>query len=112
MRFSGRSSSWAILALACGFVALLADTVSAATPKRVLVVHSFGNAAPPFTTHSTAFETELTARMGEQIDLDEVSLDVARYATLDMEEALVDLMRARQTKWQPDLVVPVGSPAG
>ncbi len=49
--------------------------------------------------------------MGEPVDLDEVSLDVARYATLDMEEALVDLMRKRQSKWQPDLVVPIGSPA-
>lgn len=80
--------------------------------KRVLVVHSFGNAAPPFTTHSIAFETELTAKMGEPVDLDEVSLDVARYATLDMEEALVEFMRKRQSKWQPDLVVPIGSPAG
>ncbi len=29
-----------------------------------------------------------------------------------MEEALVGLMRARQMKWKPDLVVPIGSPAG
>ena len=84
----------------------------AAEPKRVLVVHSFGNAAPPFTTASTAFESTLAKEMGKPVDLDEVSLDVARYATLDIEEALVDLMRRRQTKWQPDLVVPVGSPAG
>lgn len=91
---------------------LLSLSASAATPRRVLIVHSFGNAAPPFTTHSLAFETELMAKMGEPLDLDEVSLDVARYATLDMEEALVDFMRARQAKWQPDLVVPIGSPAG
>ncbi|HTD86147.1 MAG TPA: PAS domain S-box protein [Candidatus Binatia bacterium] len=80
--------------------------------KRVLVVHSFVNAAPPFTTHSIAFETELTAKMGKSVDLDEVSLDVARYATLDMDEALVEFMRKRHAKWQPDLVVPIGSPAG
>src|SRR6185503_10102116 len=70
------------------------------------------NAAPPFTTGSTAFESTLIGEMGEPVDLDEVSLDVARYATLDMEEALVELMRKRQAKWQPDLVVPIGSPAG
>lgn len=91
---------------------LLAFSARAAAPKRVLILHSFGNVAPPFTTHSIAFETELTAKMGEPIDLDEVSLDVARYASLDMEEALVGFMRARQVKWQPDLVVPIGSPAG
>src|SRR4051812_44911772 len=27
----------------------------AARPRRVLMVHSFGSSAPPFTTHSTAF---------------------------------------------------------
>ena len=32
--------------------------------------------------------------------------------TLDMQEALVEFMRKRQAKWQPDLVVPIGSPAG
>src|SRR3954468_3833426 len=95
----------------CGVV-LLALTGNAGTPKCVLIVHSFGSAAPPFTTHSIAFETELTRKMGEPVDLDEVSLDVARYASLDMEEALVALLRARQAKWQPDLVVPIGSPAG
>lgn len=91
---------------------LVALSVTGAEPKRVLVVHSFANAAPPFTTASTAFETALTAEMGEPVDLDEVSLDVARYATLDMEEALVELMNKRQTRWQPDLVVPIGSPSG
>jgi PAS domain S-box-containing protein len=100
-----------VLVVSCCLI-LLALSASAAAPKRVLIVHSFGNVAPPFTTHSIAFETELTEKMGEPVDLDEVSLDVARYASLDMEEALVDFMRARQAKWQPDLVVPIGSPAG
>jgi PAS domain S-box-containing protein len=111
MLFGTKAGVRTALALVCCGLALSAVSVSAATPKRVLIVHSFGNAAPPFTTHSTAFETELSAKVGEPVDLDEVSLDVARYATLDMEEALVDLMRNRQSKWQPDLVVPIGSPA-
>ncbi|RBP48175.1 PAS domain S-box-containing protein [Roseimicrobium gellanilyticum] len=101
-----------VVGLACLGLMLPVASAAAATPKRVLVVHSFVNAAPPFTTHSIAFEQELAEKMGEPVDLDEVSLDVARYASLDMEEALVDLMRKRQTKWQPDLVVPIGSPAG
>ncbi len=109
---SGRQCVRIGAALAGCWLVLAVAVVAAAVPKRVLVVHSFGNASPPFTTHSTAFETELTGKMGAPVDLDEVSLDVARYATLDMEEALVELLRARQTKWQPDLVVPVGSPAG
>jgi PAS domain S-box-containing protein len=91
---------------------LATTSILAAVPKRVLVIHSFGRAAPPFTTASTAFESTLTGEMGEAVDLDEVSLDVARYASLDLEEALVELMRKRQARWQPDLVVPIGSPAG
>ena len=80
-------------------------------PKRVLLVHSFGSAAPPFTVESTAFETELVGKMGDRVDLDEVSLDMARYPDRDMQEAIVDYLQKRQAKWQPDLVVPIGSPA-
>ncbi len=80
--------------------------------KRVLIVHSFGSDSPPFTTHSIAFETALTQEIGTRVDLDAVSLDIARYATSDMEEAVVEFMRKRQARWQPDLVVPIGSPAG
>ena len=49
---------------------MLTTLGAAAQPKRVLVVHSFGSAAPPFTTASTAFETALTEGMGERVDLD------------------------------------------
>ena len=63
-----------------GFLLLTFATfcVSAADAKRVLIVHSFGNGSPPFTTHSAAFETELTEKLGERVDLDEISLDEAR----------------------------------
>ncbi len=96
-----------------GFLLLTFATfcVSAAGAKRVLIVHSFGNGSPPFTTHSIAFETELTEKLGERVDLDEISLDEARYADTDMQEALVEYIRKRQAKWRPDLVVPIGSPA-
>jgi hypothetical protein len=91
---------------------LMVGSSAIAATKRILVVHSFGSASPPFTTTSLAFETELTERMGEPVDLDEVALDHARYADPKMEEALVDYLQKRQAKWQPDLVVPIGSPAG
>jgi signal transduction histidine kinase len=58
-----------------------------------------------------AFETELVEKMGERVDLDEVSLDMARYADREMQEAIVDYLQKRHAKWQPDLVVPIGAPA-
>ena len=81
-------------------------------PRRVLMVHSFGSSAPPFTTHSTAFESTLKRELGTAVDLDEVSLDMARYAQPDMEEAFAEFLGKRMSEWQPDLVVPIGSPAG
>src|SRR5438552_3189426 len=94
------------------FVALTAVGAAGSEPKRVLVVHSFGSVAPPFTTHSVAFETELVEKMGERVDLDEVSLDMARHADPNLQEALVEYLQKRQAHWHPDLVVPIGSPAG
>jgi len=99
-------------ALVVIFVVLTAVCATASEPKRVLIVHSFGSSAPPFTTHSIAFETELVARLGERVDLDEVSLDMARYSDSNLQEALVEYLQKRQSHWQPDLVVPIGSPAG
>src|SRR6059036_603198 len=81
-------------------------------PRRVLMVHSFGSSAPPFTTHSTAFESAIKRELGSAVDLDEVSLDMARYAQPDMEDAFADFLGKRLAQWQPDLVVPIGSPAG
>jgi len=104
--------AYAVLGFCVAFAWVATSDVMAQPEKRVLIVHSFGSAAPPFTTHSIAFETELTEGMGERLDLDEVSLDHARYGDPDMLEALVAYLEKRQAKWQPDLVVPIGSPAG
>src|SRR5260370_14748403 len=97
-----------IVVFCFALVCVATNDAMAQAGKRVLVVHSFGSAAPPFTTHSIAVETELTERIGERLDLDEVSLDHARYADPDMQEALVAYLEKRHAKWQPDLVVPIG----
>ena len=107
-----RAQFFLVVAVVLAIPFLCTGNASAAEPKRVLLVHSFGSAAPPFTVESTAFETELVEKMGERVDLDEVSLDMARYADSDMQEAIVDYLQKRQAKWKPDLVVPIGSPAG
>ena len=110
---SCRESGCRYLCFFCACFAMLAPLcASGAQAKRVLVVHSFGTVAPPFTNHSTAFETELVDKMGQRVDLDEVSLDMARYADPHLQDALVEYLQKRQAEWQPDLVVPIGSPAG
>src|SRR6476659_6678928 len=100
-----------VVATVAAFALISTANAPAAEPKRVLLVQSFGSAATPFTARLVAFETELIANMGDRVDLDEVSLDMARYADRDIQEAIVNYLQKRQAKWQPDLVVPIGSSA-
>jgi len=58
-------------------------------PNHVLVVEAFGSAEPPLTAHAMTFATGLVEKMGQSVDLDEVSLDMARYYDPDMQEALI-----------------------
>ena len=103
-----RRAQFSVLVAIAAMAFLGLENAAADEPKRVLLVHSFGSAAPPFTVESAAFETELVGKMGGRVDLDEVSLDMARYPDRDMQEAIVDYLQKRQAKWQPDLVVPIG----
>jgi signal transduction histidine kinase len=112
IRRFGHWNIYAFSVIVCLIVTGGVYAADAERPKRVLMVHSFGSSAPPFTTHSTAFETTLTQEMGKRVDLDQVSLDMARYAQPDMEGPFVEFLLKRLAQWHPDLVVPVGSPAG
>ena len=100
------------LSFALVLIVLMTNSAAGTETKRVLIVHSAGGSAPPDATHSTAFQTTLVREMGQGVDIDEVSLDVTRYAQTDMEGPFVQFLLARLTKWRPDLVVPIGSPAG
>ena len=62
--------------------------------------------------HSTAFGLAIKRELGAEIDFDQVSLENARYGQPDLEEAFAEFLAKRLAKWQPDLVVPAGAPAG
>jgi len=90
---------------------------TAAEPKRVLLVQSYGSSVAPFRIGVTAFETALTDAMGKKVDIDEVSLEIARFQLPDLreivlEDAFVGFLNERDANWKPDLVVTIGSPAG
>ena len=54
-----RRAQFSVLVAIAAVAFLGLKSAAADEPKRVLLVHSFGSAAPPFTVESTAFETEL-----------------------------------------------------
>jgi PAS domain S-box-containing protein len=100
-----------VSALGVLLISMAANGKPVEESKRVLVVHSVASGLPS-SRHAAAFETELTEGLEEKVDLDEVFLDHIRYADPDMQEALVSYLEKRRAKWQPDLVVAIGSPAG
>jgi signal transduction histidine kinase len=100
------------LVLSFILVALMTNPAAGAEAKRVLIVHSFGRATPPFAVESTAFQTALTKELGGRVNMDEVALDMASYGRSDLEGRFVEFLFARLSNWQPDLVIPIGAPAG
>jgi signal transduction histidine kinase len=88
--------------------ALAAD---AATPKRVLLIHSFGRDFAPYDTITAVFRTELARRFSGPIILSETTLDAGRLVTSEEEGAFLEYLRARFASPAPDLVVTIGPPA-
>ena len=77
-------------------------------PKRVLVLHSYGQDLAPYSDLSLVFRDELTQNLGEAVDLVEVSL-VTAGAGESLEDApFVDYLQALLVGRTPDLVVPIG----
>jgi len=92
-------------------VVLTTFCASGATPKRVLILDSFGRDIAPFNAGASAFRTTLARELGEPVDIHEASLDAARFTEPEKEGPLVEFLRSRFEGRQLDLVVPVGAPA-
>jgi len=92
-------------------MALATFCASGATPKRVLILDSFGRDIAPFNAAASVFRTTLALDLGQPVDIYEASLDAARFAEPENEQPLVQFLKSRFESRQLDLVVPVGSPA-
>ena len=100
---------WAAIGLTL-FAALAAVGATGSNqvvPKRVLLVHSFGNDFAPFIT----FRTELAKRLGEPVDLHEVPLLTGRKVRRPRMRPFVDYLLGLFPQRPPDLVVTIGGPA-
>ena len=91
--------------------ALTTFCASGATPKRVLILDSFGRDIAPFNAGGSAFRTTLARELGEPVDIYEASLDAARFIEPEKEGPFVEFLKSRFESRLLDLVVPVGAPA-
>jgi PAS domain S-box-containing protein len=103
---SRRFPAW-LLALLLLIVATLG--VSAATPKRVLILDPFGRNVAPFTTAVSSFRTTLARELGEPVDIYELPLELTRFSGPEGETPLVTFVEGRLKAQSVDLVVSVGT---
>jgi PAS domain S-box-containing protein len=98
-----------ILLMTAFFPSLLMSATG--SPKRVLLLDSYGRNVAPVSNLISVFRREVSSRSPEPIDLHEVSLEMARFAQSEQELPFINFLRERFSNHKPDLVVTVGGPA-
>jgi len=93
------------------FFLLVMSGVATAAPKRVLLLHSFGQEFAPFSEFSAAFRKDLPQQSAGPIDLYEASIETARFRDSQDEGPLVQYLRALFADRNLDLIVTIGDPA-
>ena len=83
----------------------------AAEPKRVLVLHSFGDDFEAEDTFADYLRTDLAEKSPYHIDQYEVTLEIARFSDGEQDAAFVEYLKALFAGRPPDLVVTMVSPA-
>jgi signal transduction histidine kinase len=100
-------SAWTGVAL----LAFAAGSATAAEPKRVLLLHSFSRDFRAEEIFGDYLRTDLAERSQYPLDRYEVSLEIARFADGERDEAFATYLRALFATHPPDLIVTMVSPA-
>jgi hypothetical protein len=85
--------------------------VSAAEPKRVLLLHSFGPQFAPWVFFAGHFRDELFKQSPDRIDLYEASLEGSQSQQADEQRPIVDYLVSLFGTRKLDLIVTIGAPA-
>ena len=80
-------------------------------PKRVLIFSSFGRDMAPSNAVAVSFRTALVRELAEPVDLDDATVDAARFGEPKEEGPFVKLLQQRFAGRKLDLVVALASPA-
>src|ERR1700759_4903504 len=100
-------SAWMGVAL----LAFAAGSATAAEPKRVLLLHSFGPGFRAEEIFADYLLTDLAERSPYPLDRYDVSLEIARFGDGERDEAFTAYLRALFATHPPDLIVTMVSPA-
>ena len=100
-------SAWMVVTL----LAFAAGNATAAEPKRVLLLHSFGWNFQAEDAFGDYLRTDLAEKSAYPLDSYEVLLEIARFNDGERDEAFVGYLRALFATHPPDLIVTLVSPA-
>ena len=100
-------SAW----MAVTLLAFAAGNATAAEPKRVLLLHSFGWNFQAEDAFADYLRTDLAEKSPYPLDRYEVSLEIARFSDGERDEAFAGYLRALFATHPPDLIVTMVSPA-
>jgi len=99
-----------------GLVAFLAGSLGcpagfAAEPKRVMLLHSFGQDFKPWSEYGKDIRTELNRQSPWPLDIIDYSLVAARFSDKNLGAPFVEYLRALFAEHPLDLIVSIGAPA-
>src|SRR5579875_327173 len=94
--------------LALAMLVFAVVRVSAAEPKRVLLLHSFGPQFAPWVFFAGQFRDELFKQSPDRIDLYEASLEGSRFQQADEQRPIVDYLTSLFGTRKLDLIVTIG----
>jgi hypothetical protein len=97
--------------MAVALLAFAAGNATAAEPKRVLLLHSFGWNFQAEDAFGDYLRTDLAEKSPYPLDAYEVLLEIARFNDGERDEAFVSYLRALFASRPPDLIITMVSPA-
>ena len=103
--------SWAGRFCACLISLLALANAATAEPKHVLLMHSFGPQFVPWVFFTAQFRENLVRQSPDKIDLNEASLESARFQQPQEQGPFVDYLRSLFVDRKLDLIVTIGAPA-
>jgi len=91
---------------------MLVRVVTAAEPKTIVVLHSYGQNFKPWSEYSKALRQELERRSSWPLIIDDFSVTTARISDENVEREFAEYLSALFVRRSPNLVVAFGAPGG